>query len=394
MRGSLKQRYKGSWSIILDLGYQTDPETGKTKRKQKWLTFRGTKKQAQDKLADLLGEVRRGEFVAPSETTFGEWLDEWLDKVIKPARGRRTHETYRSVITNHLKPRLGAIPLQQLKAADLERYYAEVTAGEHGLSPATIEQHHTIVSGALKKAMKGALVQRNAAKLVEGKPQAEHRETSDSAWEAHEAKAFLAAAKDAGPQPAAFYALALDTGARKAELCGLKWTDADLATGRITIARQLAKPGAVPTFGPLKMRAAPRTIDLSPETIALLRRHRGHQAELKLRNGAHYRDHGLIFAREWGDLHRGQDSLGAPLQMNNLGEREFARIIKAAGVRRIKFHGLRHTTATLLLQAGVAPHVVQRRLGHKRIEITLGIYAHALPAQQQDAAERLAAMLH
>jgi integrase len=80
--------------------------------------------------------------------------------------------------------------------------------------------------------------------------------------------------------------------------------------------------------------------------------------------------------------------------MNNLGQHEYRRIIKTAGVRAIKFHGLRHTCATLLLQAGVPPKVVQERLGHKRIDITLGIYAHALPSMQQDAAAKLAALLH
>ncbi|MEO8078502.1 MAG: tyrosine-type recombinase/integrase [Acidobacteriota bacterium] len=86
--------------------------------------------------------------------------------------------------------------------------------------------------------------------------------------------------------------------------------------------------------------------------------------------------------------------MGRPLQANNIGERQFKRLIAAAGVRRITIHGLRHTSATLLLKAGVAPHVVQQPLGHKRIEMTLGIYAHALPSMQQDAARRLGALLH
>ena len=102
----------------------------------------------------------------------------------------------------------------------------------------------------------------------------------------------------------------------------------------------------------------------------------------------------LVFAKEWGDLHGRADSLGLPLQSNNLGQREFARVLKAANVRRITFHGLRHTSATLLLKAGVAAHVVQRRLGHKRIGITLGIYAHVLPSMQQDAARRLGGLLY
>jgi integrase len=111
-------------------------------------------------------------------------------------------------------------------------------------------------------------------------------------------------------------------------------------------------------------------------------------------NRTHYQDHGLVFAKEWAELQRRKDTLGDPLQMNNLGQREYARLLKAAGVRRIKFHGLRHTCATLLLQANVPAKVVQERLGHKKIEITLNVYAHVLPSMQQDAAVKLGALLH
>jgi integrase len=128
--------------------------------------------------------------------------------------------------------------------------------------------------------------------------------------------------------------------------------------------------------------------------VDLLKEHKKHQATIKMRNRQHYHDLGLVFAKEWGDLHNRTDSLGLPLQVNTIGEREFGRLIKAAGVRRIKFHGLRHTVATLMLSAGVPAHVVQRRLGHAKIEMTLGIYAHALPSMQQDAAARLASLLH
>jgi len=148
-----------------------------------------------------------------------------------------------------------------------------------------------------------------------------------------------------------------------------------------------------PVFGPIK-NDMPRTVDLAGETVALLRAHKSHQAELKMANRPIYQDHGLVFAKEWGELYGRKDLLGLPLQANHLGERQFARLIAAAGVRRITIHGLRHTSATLLLKAGVAAHVVQQRLGHKRIEMTLGIYAHALPSMQRDAARRLGALLH
>ncbi len=391
MRGSLKQRYEGSWSLILDLGYEVDPVTGKQKRRQKWITVRGTKRDAERKLAELVHRADSGTFVEPNKVTVGDWLDAWLEKAIKPPRRTlRAYETYKSVINKHLKPKLGAIRLQELRAIDVERYHAEL-----GLAPATGEKHHAILNSALKAAVRADLIQRNVATLAENKPHAPegHEDVLANVWEAHEAKQFLTAARAAGPQPAAFYSLALDSGARKAELCGLRWADLEFPKGRVMVQRQLVKPGSTPIYGPVKNKT-PRAIELASETVELLRRHRQHQAELKLRNRQHYHDHGLVFAKEWEDLKRGHDTLGEPLQVNNLGQREYRRLLKASGVRVIKFHGLRHTCATLLLQAGTPPHVVQRRLGHKRIEMTLGIYAHALPSMQQDAAAKLGAILH
>lgn len=95
MTGSLKQRYEGSWSLILDLGYRRDLVTGKSKRQQKWITFRGTKKDAQTKLTELLNDQHKGVFVEPTKRTLGEWLTEWLDKAIKPPH--KTPRTYRPI---------------------------------------------------------------------------------------------------------------------------------------------------------------------------------------------------------------------------------------------------------------------------------------------------------
>jgi len=130
-----------------------------------------------------------------------------------------------------------------------------------------------------------------------------------------------------------------------------------------------------------------------PKTVELLRHHKAQQAQLKLANRATYQDFGLVFAKDWWGLRTHGNTLGHPLQSNAIGQRAFKRLLIQAGLKAIKFHGLRHTCATLLLQAGVPVHVVQERLGHKRIEVTLGIYAHVLPAMQQDAASKLAALL-
>ena len=133
MRGSLRKRYKDSWNIIIDLSYQPDTQTGQLKRKQKWFTVHGTKRDAEKRLAELLHQANRHELVEPSKLTLGMWLDEWLETAIKPPNKRlRSYETYKSVIRRHLKPALGSIRLQQLQPTDLKRYYNAAT-----LAPST-----------------------------------------------------------------------------------------------------------------------------------------------------------------------------------------------------------------------------------------------------------------
>jgi integrase len=390
MHGSLKQRYKGSWSIILDLGYEPHPVTGTLRRRQKWITARGTRKKAEKTLNDLLHAANHGMFVEPSKMTLGTWLTEWVD-AIKPRVRASTYVRYKGIIDNTIrKAPVSNILLQRLRGSQIENYYANAS-----VSAATLTLHHAILHRALRKAVKDGLVATNAAADLDGKPRRERapEDARQHAWTAAEANGFLKVAKTAGTQPAAFYALALDSGARKGELGGLRWSEVDLDSNKIRIVQQLLKPGPNPTFGPTKTGKA-RTITLGSETVDLLRTHKKEQAELKMRNRTVYHDFGLVFAKEWVDVRKRKETLGQPLQLNNLGQRQYAKLIAQAGVRKIKFHGLRHTCATLLLQAGQPVHVVAQRLGHSKVEMTLNIYAHVLPDMQQDAAAKLGAMLH
>jgi integrase len=176
-------------------------------------------------------------------------------------------------------------------------------------------------------------------------------------------------------------------------LCGLSWEHLDLEACSVRIVRQLTKPGPAPTFGPPKSGVS-RTVTLAPETVDLLRAHRRSQAELKMANRTTYRDHALVFAKEFGDLTNRADMIGLPLQTNHLSQRQFARFVKSAKVTPITFHGMRHTCATLLLKASEPVHVVSQRLGHARVEITLNTYAHVLPDMQKQAAATMSAILH
>jgi len=398
----IKKRPNGSFRLIVEMGYETviDKTTGQAKkqRKQKWVTFwpdensdKSPQKQAEAKMAELLHSVDKGTYIEPSKTTLIEYLRLWVENSVKPNRRPETFRVYKSVIDNHIaKSHIAHIPLQKLRTSDLERVYAEST-----LAPASLNVYHAIVRRALRQAVRDGLLTVNPAVNVENRRRPKKTDRAQNAkkhcWTADEARAVLNAAKSVSPQMAAFVFLALDSGARKSELHGLTWADVDLDAGTVTIARQLDKAGVEPVFGPTKTDRA-RTIPLNAETIARLRAHKKAQAALKMKNRKTYCDFNLVFAREFEDLQTPDAQLGQPLK--TLSEKRFARLVESAGVRRIKFHGVRHTVATLLLQAGKPVHVVAQRLGHADATMTLGVYAHVMPSAQQEAAEALGAILH
>lgn len=395
MRGSITQRGPGKWLIRYDLGreYYTDPETGQRLRRrwQKTLTFYGTKREAQRKLNEILASLQRGEYVEKSNRTFGELLDEWLDTLRESnKRSARTIETYESDIQNHIRPKLGRIRLQALSPTHLQRYYNSLP-----LASSTKERHHAIISGALKMAVLYGYVLRNVAQLVPEKPSRNDAERAADAiehcWSRDEALQFLASLKDEPLQTLAFYTLALKTGMRKGELCGLKWEDFDPDNRTITVQRTLLRAGSSPVFGTPKNKKV-RTIPLDPDMVKLLLRHKASQNREKLANREHYRDHGLMFAKSWEHMQRKTHSLGDPLPLNHIGQRDFDPLIQKAGVKRIKFHGLRHTCATLMLLNGTPVHMVAELLGHKDANETYRTYAHVIPDARKDMARRMGAI--
>jgi integrase len=398
MRGSIKPLKRGSYQLTFDMGREPDPLTGRARRRQKCITFTpkaGTPKkearqQAEAKLAELLNSFANGTFVEPTTTTFAEYLRDYTEKAVKPPM--RTPATYRSylwVVDHVAKSPLGALPLSKLRPTHLERHYADLK-----LTPSSVSVQHALIRRALQTAVRDRLIATNPATAVSkvrvGKDRPQVRE---HCWTADEARSFLAAAKRGSPQEAAFYALALETGARKGELHGLKWADVDLDAATATIARQLLAPTVPPEYGPPK-NGTTRSVDLSAGTVALLKAHKKAQAALKMANRMTYRDHGLVFALEAEHLCMPGGKLGDPMRPSRLADHDFKRLTKAAGLKPIKFHGLRHTCATLALGNGAPVHVVAARLGHMDATVTLRVYAHALPSQQRHAADRLGAVLH
>jgi len=345
MRGSIRSRYPGSFSLILELGRELDPTTGKRKRVQRWITFRTNpdlpmreqRALAEAELRKQLGAVDLGTFAEPSKITLVDYLRSWLaESMLRKEWRPATERLYRSIVEGHIRPsRIALIPLQKIRPADLELYLAGLRC-----APASVGVHHAVLHRALRRAVKDRLLAVNPAVDLD-RPKVSKNQTAvrEHCWSGTEAATFLATAKMASPQTYAYMCLALDSGARRSELDGLLWTDVDFDSGRLTIARQLDSAGVQPTFGPTKT-GKPRTFALGADTIDALRAHRRHQLELKMKNGQHYVDFGLVFAKEDVDCQTPLAQLGQPIC--TLGGNRFKKLVAAAGVKPIKFHGCRH----------------------------------------------------
>jgi hypothetical protein len=157
MRGHITKRCKDSYSIAISLG--RDPATGKYK--YQWVTVKGTRKDAERRLSELLHQLDTGTFVKPAKTTLAEYLQRWLQEYAKPNLSPRGFERYESIARVHLIPRLGNIPLAQLRPEQLQKHYALKL--NEGLSPRSIRYQHVVLHKALQTAMKWGLVARNVA---------------------------------------------------------------------------------------------------------------------------------------------------------------------------------------------------------------------------------------
>ncbi len=378
MKGHIKQRSKGSWALWIELG--RDPETGK--RKQQTLTVRGTKKDAERELRELLHSLETGSYVQPSRITVFDWLKQWCESYVSMNCSIRTAESYKSEIRRHLSPALGAILLPQLHPQHLQDYYSQAlikgrTDGRGGLSARTVLYHHHILSEALSHAMKMGLVGRNVAEAVDP-PRPEHKNVTTLSPE--NVSKFLEAAHET-PYYVLFYT-ALYTGMRLGELLGLRWQDVDLDLANLSVVQALYKRSGVCKMVEPKTSKSRRQIALSPSLALLLRDFKTEQDAQRILLGASMVESNLVFS----------NISGKPLDPGTISHTS-AKVLKRAGLPHIRFHDLRHSHATLLLKVGIHPKIVSERLGHANIGITLDTYSHVLPGLQERAARRFDEML-
>ncbi len=357
------------WSYVLELARADDG-----RRRQEMKSGFATKKDAEAALAEARVRANRGEHVAPDRQTVAAYLPTWLDGLSrKPA----TMEAYRRVVERHLIPGLGRHRLQQLTPPHLKAFYRALQ-DDKGLSPSTVQLVHQVLSKALSDAVHDGLVVANVAAKVK----APARSTPEmQTWDRKQARGFLEHVD--GERLSAMWRLFLTTGMRRGEVAALRWQDLDLDRASLAVRQTGNMLGKVWTVGTPKGRgdatAKTRRLALDPGTVEALHRHRAGQLEERLAWGGDWRDFGLVFVR--GD--------GSPLNPSTIGQQLTVRA-KQAGLPHIRVHDLRHTYATLALEAGVHLKVVSERLGHANIGITLNLYSHVSEGMDRAAADLLA----
>ena len=318
--------------------------------------------------------ARRGSQETNTETTLPDFLTEtWLPAIRRSIRDS-TYAGYASHVHRHIVPALGSLPLASVKPSDINDFYARLlreggARSKEPLSGTTVRRVHATLHRAFRDAVKWGLVDSNPVSRADPPSPRADTPREMRTWRAEELKQFLSSV---APQEdrELWHVLAM-TGLRRGEALGLRWCDVDFERASLSIRQTVITIGyEVVVSGPKSSRGR-RVVALDETTLKVLR-------YLKPPD-AHSDD--LVFHRRGQPLH--------PVRVS----KTFKRLVRQAGLPDIRLHDLRHTHATLALEAGIHPKIVSERLGHSTVALTLDIYSHCLQHMQHDAAEQIALLV-
>jgi len=357
--GTIFQRSNGSWRAQISIGGKRISFSALTESEcQRWI------RRTQNQNGDLI-------WIADKTLTVGEYLESWLNT----ARiGLRTSTilNYERNLRMYINPDLGSIRLIDLNLARIERFYAGLLT--KGAGPRTVRHVHSVLHRALERAVRYDLIARNPA---HGAVLPKYNPPEMKVLDESQISRFLMAARDSPNE--ALYHLAIVTGMRMGELYGLTWDDLHWHPGELHVRRQAVNiRGGGWTFAELKTRYGTRIIKLGEGTLNVLRAHKKRQ-ELQIAFvGSRWQDNNLILP----------SAVGSPLNKSNM-RKDFNRVLEAANLPHIRFHDLRHTAASLMMNHQVPILVASRRLGHSKPSVTLDIYSHLYQESQNEVAKQL-----
>jgi integrase len=344
----IKELNKGKhYEVVVEAG--RDPLTGKRKRIVR--RVKGRVIIAENLCAELIHQLNHGTYVSPSNTTMATYLTDWL-KSHKVNLAASTVATYNAIINQHIIPDLGGITITNLKPLHIQNYY---TKKLETLKPRSVQQHHSVLHKALKQAVKWQLINTNPASDVSA-PKPIKKPINTLSIE----QLCDLCDKLKGHPYGNLYITAAHTGMRLGELLGLRWQDIDLPV--LYVKQSLSRINQEDHFKTPKNKKT-RQVILPDEVIDVINKTK--------RFGE------LVFCHEDG----------SPLNPSVVS-RQFIEAAKREGYS-IRFHDLRHSHATILMQMGEHPRKVQDRLGHEDISTTMNIYTHAVDGMQQSGVDKI-----
>lgn len=371
MRGHIRKR-GNKWCAVVDVG--RDPKTGK--RKQKWLSGFNSPQEAERALIDFLAKFNTGQYADSQNMTVETYLQKWLNDYAKLNVAKTTYDTYEDAV-KHIVPRLGKIKLEKLRPIDIQSFVTELF--KEGVSIRSIRYYYAVLNVALNTAISWQLLAVNPCK---GVILPSKNKTKVKTLNKQQVDILLEGAKDTPLYIPVL--LALTCGLRRGEILGLRWDNINLQNNTIKITQSIVQTpsGEILEKEP-KSKSGVRTIAIPEKTAKELEALLKKQAENKLALGPEYKDGNFVVCWDNGEPYRPDYITHA-----------FKKLVKKLGLPDIRFHDLRHTHASLLLEEGVHPKVVQERLGHSSISVTLDTYSHVAPNLQQEAAKKIDEILN
>ena len=361
--GSIYKRKNGRWSAQISI------------QGQRVTKYFNTQREGLDWLHSMRNQINAGLTLDGAQKTLSEFLEQWLGS-IRVSVKVKTHSQYKQIVRMHITPTLGSIKLKDLRPDQIQALYNKKL--DSGISARTLLLVHTVLRQSLKQALKWGTIGRNPTDAIT-RPKVIRAEMLT--FTEDQARTFISLAETT--RYGALFNLALHTGMRQGELLGLKWIDLDWVKRKLQVRRQIQRiPGQGLSFVEPKSAAGRRAISLSKNMVERMRKHYNEQSTIRENAGIKWQENDLVFPT----------TLGTPMHPTSM-YKDFKALLAKNDLPNIRFHDLRHTAATLMLQQGIHPKVVQERLGHADITLTLNTYSHVLPSMQEDAAEKLDELL-
>lgn len=368
--GNIRERRRANGEMSYEITVEGERDAFTGQRNRVYKTVRGSKKEANAIMRQMMADMDRGIAIRKCPKKICEWMDEWLELYI-PNVEETTRVGYKTKIKNYIKPALGDIYVQSLRTPHVQRMVNDMIA--RGLSPKNIRDTYNNINAAMKKALVLRMIPYNPC---EGVVLPKLKRYKAKVYNINMIHQVLSVAE--GTDMYLPILLCTTAGLRRGELLALRWEDIDFQNNILKVRSNLVRGEKDYIIKEPKSEAGIRDIHIGSEVVSYLKKERAKYVTDMMNYGIGFRNYGFVI-RQYD---------GSPLKPDSMS-RKWRRFLETNNLPPIRFHDLRHSHATALIQAGVSPKVVQERLGHSDVQITLNTYTHVLPEMDIEAAEKL-----